>query len=463
MCVPLLRWPVPAPRFLLVPLFALLPALTVQAADTGTRLNLDTGAAIAKAAAVGPSRAQAAPITHNDGPPLSLEAATKLAVSRAPRVRAGRFQVEAARQDAVRAGRLPDPRLVGGINNLTVTGPQAFDAAADMMTMRQIGVSQDIPSHAEREAQKQVAQAGVQVASADEVNLRLSTQRAAASAWVALWAAQQERQLLTELRGQYALAVTLSKARLSGGTGTAAAALATRANAEQLENRLDAADADVEGAHATLRRWLGPAADRPLGRHPDFSTLRVPLARLDAEVDRLGPLLRWGPLENKADAAVALARAGKHPNWSVSLMYGQRIRLPDMLGIEVGVSLPLFPGNRQDRNISARVANRAAVRAQREEAIRAERVAIAQGIATWQGLDRQITRYRTKLLPLAADRSRAALASYRGGDSLQPWLDARDAEIATRVAYANALEAWGKAWVALAYLLPDQNTVELPQ
>src|SRR6185312_3409185 len=98
MCVPLLRWRVPAPRFLLVPLFALLPALTVQAADTGTRLNLDTRAAIAKAAAAGPSRAQAAPITHNDGPPLSLEAAAKLAVSRAPRVRAGRFQVEAARQ-----------------------------------------------------------------------------------------------------------------------------------------------------------------------------------------------------------------------------------------------------------------------------------------------------------------------------------------------------------------------------
>ena len=463
MCVPLLRWRVSAPRVLLISVLASLPAVFAHAADTGVQLNLDTRAAVAKVAATGAPRSQQAPAASSGGPPLDLDTAAQLAASQAPRVQAGQFQVHAAQQDAVRAGRLPDPMLVGGISNLTVTGPQAFNAAADSMTMRQIGISQAIPSHAEREAQKQVAQAGVQVASADEISLRLSTQRAAASAWVALWAADQERKLLTELRGQNALAVTISKARLAGGVGSATEALATRADVEELDNQLDAADADVGAARATLQRWLGEAADRPLGEHPDFSKLRVPQARLDAEVDRLGPLLHWAPLENQADAAVKLARAGKHPNWSVSLMYGQRIHLPDMLGIEVGMSLPLFPGNRQDRNISARVADRAAVRAQREESIRAEREAIAQEIAAWQGWNRQITRYRTKLLPLAADRSRAALASYRGGGPLQPWLNARDAEIATRVAYAKALAGWGKAWVALAYLLPDQTIVELPQ
>jgi outer membrane protein TolC len=144
-------------------------------------------------------------------------------------------------------------------------------------------------------------------------------------------------------------------------------------------------------------------------------------------------------------------------------MYGQRIRLPDMLGIEVGMSLPLFPGNRQDRNISARYADRDAIRAQRDDARRAEHEAIGQAVAIWQGWGRQVRRYETTLLPLAADRSRTALASYRGGSALQPWLNARDAEIETRVAYTQALAAWGKAWVALAYLLPDQNVVELPQ
>jgi len=103
------------------------------------------------------------------------------------------------------------------------------------------------------------------------------------------------------------------------------------------------------------------------------------------------------------------------------------------------------------------------VRAEFEDARRGQRRAVAQAVADWQGWNRQVRRFRKQLLPLAADRSRTALALYRGGGSLEPWLEARRDEIRTRIDYAKALSAWGKAWVALAYLLPDQNIVELPQ
>jgi hypothetical protein len=61
-------------------------------------------------------------------------------------------------------------------------------------------------------------------------------------------------------------------------------------------------------------------------------------------------------------------------------------------------------------------------------------------------------------VPLAADRSRVALAAYRAGGSLQPWLDARRDEINMRLAYADALAAWGRGWAALAYLIPAEDT-----
>lgn len=404
----------------------------------------------------------AAQATQESGA-LSLADAVRMAADRAPRVDAGQFRVEAAQQDAIRAGRLPDPTLVAGINNLPITGSQAFNAAAGIMTMREIGVKQVIPSHAKRAAQKQVAGTGVQLAHANATVLRLRSKRAAANAWVALWAADKERSLLQELRDQAKLAVKLSKARLAGGTGTASAALATRADAQTLANRIDAANADVAAAHAGLERWLGRAADRALDESPDFSRLRVPKARLLAGLDRQGPLLVWTARKEQANASLALAKADKHPDWSVSLMYGQRIHRSDMIGIQVGVSLPLFAGNRQDRDISARFADRDAVRADYRDARRAQRQAIVQGVAIWQGWNRQIRRYRKTLLPLAADRSHIALAQYRGGGSLEPWLEARRDEIRTRVQYAQALAAWGKAWVALAYVLPDQNLLELPQ
>lgn len=397
------------------------------------------------------------------GAPLRLTDAARLAAAQAPRVAASQYQVESAQQDAVRAGHLPDPKLIAGVGNLTVTGPHAFDASAGMMTMREIGIMQAFPAHAKREAQKKVATAGVGLAYANATQLRLTTERAAAHAWVALWATQQQRSLLGKLRDQGRLAVKISKARLAGGTGNASAALATKANLETLDNNIDAINAEVAAARAGLERWLGKAADRPLGVPPDFSRLQVPVATLEATIDQQAPLLTWGARENRANARIALAQARKHPDWSVALVYGERINRSDMVSLQFRIGLPIFPGNRQDRDISARFADRAAVQAQRRAARRAQHEAIATTFASWRGWNRQIRRYRNKLLPLAADRSRTALAGYRGGGSVQPWIDARDAEIQTQVAYAKALAAWGKAWVSLAYLLPNQTPLELSQ
>ncbi len=393
-------------------------------------------------------------------PPLSLAAAVQLAAAQAPQVQAQILRAQAAHDDAIRAGRLPDPKLVVGIDNLTATGPQAFDAAADDMTMRTLGVMQEIPARAKRRAESAVASADVRVADADAAGMRLTAERAAAQAWVALWSAQREHDLLADLRTQSGLAAAAAKARLSGGTGSATDALAARADAVELDNRIDGAEADIAMARAALARWVGDRAEGDLAQAPDFAALPVPPAQLQGDVDRQGPLLGWSAREDRAQARIDLARAGKRPDWSVSLNYGERIHRADMISVMVGFSLPLFPGNRQDRDISARYAERDAVLAEHEDARRAQREAVAAALAAWQGEDKQVRRYRNELLPLAQDRSRTALAAYRGGASLQPWLDARRDEIDARIAYAQALDAWGKAWAALAYLIPDSGSAQ---
>ncbi|MBU6198597.1 MAG: TolC family protein [Xanthomonadaceae bacterium] len=396
--------------------------------------------------------------------PLSLDAAARLAAAQAPQVQAQRLRAQAAHDDAVRAGQLPDPKLVVGIDNLTATGAQAFDAAADSMTMRTVGVMQEIPARAKRKAESAVAGADMRIADADAVAIRLATRRTAADAWVALWAALRERALLTDLRTQSGLAAAASKAKLRGGTGDATDALATRAAAAELDNKIDAADTDVAAARAVLARWIDNRAAGALAPPPDFSALPVPPAQLLGNPDRQGPLLGWSAREDRAQARIDLAKAGKRPDWSISLNYGERIHSPDMVSVMVGFSLPLFPGNRQDRDISARYAERDAVLAEHEDARRAQSEAVASTLAVWQGDGRQVRRYRDELLPLAEDRARTALAAYRSGASLQPWLDARRDEIDVRVAYARALADWGRAWVSLAYLVPDSgSTAEIPR
>lgn len=394
----------------------------------------------------------------SNGAALTLDAATEIAAGRAPQVQAQLLRAQAAQDTVVQSGRWPDPELTVGINNLTATGPQAFDAAADSMTMRSIGLMQQIPSGAKLDAEKGVAKAGAELADVTTVKLRLAVKRAAAGAWVALWAAGQERDLIGDLQQQAALAVTTAKARLAGGTGSATDVLAAQAAVVELDNRMDAATAGVEVARAALRRWIGERAQGGLAQAPDFSVLPVPATALQHDLDAQGPLLGWDAREAQAQGQLDLARAGKHPNWSVSLQYGERIGRPNMLGIVVGLSLPIFPGNRQDQNIDARTAERDAVLADHEDARREQRKAITADLAEWHSDSERVRRDREQLLPLAADRSRTALAGYRGGSSFQPWLDAERDEIATRIAYAKELAAWGQAWTELAYLIPDRDT-----
>lgn len=394
---------------------------------------------------------------HAAEPLLSLPAAVARGVHRAPLLDARRADVMAMREDAIRAGRLPDPSLTVGVQNYPVTAPGAFSLRSDTMTMRSVGIKQAIPSHATRDAQRALADAKVDAADAERVATRQSVQERVADAWIAMWAAEQRRTLLQALQDESALAVRTAQARLRGGDGSATDALAARAGAASLDNRLASADAAVDAARAGLARWLGDGTVA-LAAAPDFGQLPVAPRHLEASIDQQAPMQVWAAREQVAQAALAEARASRHPDWSVSLEYGHRAPfLSDMVTLQVGVSLPLFTHDRQDRDVSARQAQWDAVQADHDDARRAQREQVAQTLAIWRGWNQQIDNDRKRLLPLDRDRARTALAGYAGGGALQPWLDARRDEIELRLSYADALAERAKVWAALAYLLPTSE------
>ncbi len=396
---------------------------------------------------------------------LSFDDALRIATERAPMLQARQSQIAAGREEAVRAAALPDPRLTLGLANWPATGADAFDFRADDMTMKQIGVMQDFPARAKRQARQAVADRTVEQAQALSVAERLAVRQAVAQAWIALWAEQREVAALQALREPTGVAVRSAKARLAGGTGSAVDAMATQNAALELENRIDDAEASLEAARASLARWLGeePMALRIEGAPPELMALPVAPATLVASVDRQGPLLPWHSREIIAEAQVDAAIAEKRPDWSLGVTYGQRERTPeglprsDMLMVEFAVDLPLFTRNRQDRGVAARRAELDAVAAEREDARRAQAERVRMTLAEWEGLKRQVARKETESLPLARDRAKTALAAYAAGADLQPWLEARRDEIELHVMHARHLGELGRAWAALAYLLPEEE------
>ena len=412
-----------------------------------TRVSI--GACCLWLALVFPSFALASPAE------VTLEQALRIAVARAPLIDASRAGVTAALEEAGRADALPDPMLTVGIDNLPVTGADAFDPNADFMTMKKIGLRQEIPSHAKREARADLAQREIDEARATARATRLAVRRATADAWIQLWAAQRELAALQALREQASLAVDLAKARVSGGGASVGDALAADAARLELDNRIEAARAERSAAQAGLARWLGEDAALAASVSPDFDALPHSQAQLLDAIDRLGPLLPIVAGVETAASAIDVATAEKRPDWSVAASYGQRSGGSDMLMFEVGIGLPLFTRNRQDRGIAAREAEYQAALAVRENLRRQEAARIRAGVARWEGLKRQIALHEDALLPLAHDRSSTALAAYRTGGPLQPWLDARRDELAVDLSHVTHLRELGLAWAALAFLLPE--------
>lgn len=386
---------------------------------------------------------------------LSLPEAVRLATERAPMLEARRAGVSSAREEAARAGALPDPMLTVGIDNLPVTGSDAFDAHTDDMTMKKIGLRQEIPSRAKRSARQTLASRQVDEALAQTESELLAVRRAAAEAWIVLWATQRELIALQTLHDQAAVAAKVAKARVASGAETASDALATEAAVMELDNRIEAARAEKAAAQAGLARWLGDVDVEVSGEAPDFKALPISEAQLLAAVDRVGPLLPATARVETSAAAVDVARAEKRSDWSVGASYGQREGgRSDMIMFEVGIGLPLFSRNRQDRGVAAREADYQAALFTREDLRRQETARIRGDLARWEGLKRQVALHETSLLPLARDRSMTTLAAYRAGGELQPWLNARRDELDVHLSHAEHLGDLGRAWAALAFLLP---------
>ena len=182
---------------------------------------------------------------HSADRALTLEDAVAFAVRNAPQVTARQAAIEGAQAMAISAGRLPDPDLVVGVDNLPTNGPDAYSFGSDFMTMRKVGVMQGFPSGRKRAAQRQQAQASVSVAESEGAQARLAAAQSAADAWVSVHVAEVALQSLQELNPELALQAEAGRAAVAGDRATVYDAMSAQAAVADLDDRILRAGRDV--------------------------------------------------------------------------------------------------------------------------------------------------------------------------------------------------------------------------
>lgn len=395
-----------------------------------------------------------APAAMADAPTLSFDAAIARALERAPQMEMQRAALESAQALQTSAGRLPDPTLLVGVENIPLSGPDAFSTTNDMMSMTTIGLMQSFPSGSQREGERKRASADVTLAQAELAATRAEVARETAIAWLKFALARETRQRLEPLEADLRLGADAARAALRAGRGTVADALEAEAAVAALTSRLLQLRGDEKRAEVELARWIGPDAIAAPGALPslddlpttveslrEFAHLHAEIAPLDARID-------------VAEADLDLARAARRPGWGVELAYGKRGPAYDDMGmLRFTVDLPFFTKNRQNPVIAARSADLRKVRAERANEIAMHDVELTQAVISWQQLGEQLRFLETEQLPLARERSRAALGGFRAGSSEARTIVAAFAsETELLMSRAALTLERGMAWSYLRYL-----------
>lgn len=391
--------------------------------------------------------------------PLTLQAALRVAQARSYALLAQDAATRSARALAVAAERLPDPMLRLSVDNLPVDGPMRFSLTDDFMTMRSVGLTQTFTRADKRRARAARFEREADTAQAARAMQLAELRRGTALAWFDRYYQQQMVALLSRQRDEAALQIEAADVAYRAGRGAQADVFMARSSVARIEDRIRAAQAREANAATTLARWVGELAAAPLGEPPSLATTRLAAHRLVHQLERHPDIALLASKEAVALADAEVARQEKRVDWSASLMYSQRgPAFSNMASFAVSVPLQWDQKNRQDRELAARLAQAEQARAEREEMTRAHLAETERWLATWRSHLARLADYDATLIPLAAERTRAALAAYRGGGGeLAGVLEARRIEIDTRVERLRIEMETAGLWVELEYLIPGEG------
>jgi outer membrane protein, heavy metal efflux system len=384
--------------------------------------------------------------------PLGINDARELALKEQPLLSSQEAEIIAAQESAVAAGQLPDPKLNAALRDYPVTGSDALSIRRDNFTMFTVGVMQEFPREEKRKllSNREMLAAGK---ASQELDLtRRTIARDAALAWLDVYYPEQAKVLIRELEREAEVQIESAEIGYRAGRKNQADVLAEQVTLALLKDREAEFSKQSARARAGLSRWIGAAASRPIEE-------KLP-AQTPLSLDALLTLVESHPHLNTLDKQtgiaqneVALARQAYKPDWNLEVYYAARPEFSNFVGVQVGIDLPVFPKNRQDRALASKLAQLDKTRSLKDDALRSHKADAARYYAEWQSAsDRLSVFFDQDILPTARARIEAALAAYQSGKAdLASVLEARRAELDLRLQQLALMVDKARALTQLQY------------
>ena len=332
------------------------------------------------------------------------------------RVAAARYMEEATKAKVGPARAWDDPMLMVGVANL----PTSFDFNMDPMTMKMIGLSQNIPYAGQKGLQAKAAKSEAEAAMEDRQAMEVDLVTAARYAFADLYYLSKSLEDLVAQHNLLEEVVASTTAKLATNQANQDEVLGAQAELWRLEIQLLEAEHTVDEARYNLNilRGLDAISDVPplaLPSQPEIP--KTPDDWLAAAKRNYPPLQKLFRQSEAFAYSGAAARRMSWPMIGLSANYAFRTstdmeKRDNMIGFQANISLPIFAGRQQKQMAASMEAMR---KGADEEAVQKGREVDARLRllhTTVLHLEQTIDIYRNRIIPAAEDAFQSALTGY---------------------------------------------------
>jgi outer membrane protein TolC len=320
-------------------------------------------------------------------------------------------EIRAAQERVAPAGSLPNPMVMGGVDN----GPVNF--SYDFMTMYTVGVSQTLVRKPRRVALRHVAELDVERLHREYDARKAEVERDVRTAYIEAAAAQNEIAATEEIARLLKSVTESSRARYETGAVPQADLIRAMLEENNVEHQLITLRRQRNVAVARLLPLLQLPANTPV---PSFS-LKHEMEHgqdhgLDTSLPEMTPALAGLHTEvARADEEIRLAKLATKPDFSIEASYGFRPRDVDMVTVLGRIELPFRRSSLIEPRIREAVARREAALQQMEARRQQLRQDLGAAVVLRNEAIEQINLHVDKLVPAGKLGFESSLASYQTG------------------------------------------------
>jgi outer membrane protein TolC len=404
---------------------------------------------------------------------LTLDAAIELAKQNDLWIEGSYHRENALLDESFSSSSLPDPRVSLSAGNFPV---DTLDQNQEPMTQVVLGVTQMFPRG---DSLSLSARQKREIASQEPL-LRADRSAKVASIVTQLWLtgyqAQQSIRLIEQDRFLFQQLIEATRANYVSTLGRARQQDVIQAQLElmRLDDRLAQLKSARNSAQQQLSEWIGTQAYQSLSNElPELAMQVAPVQIMEAHTAKptkartdLYELIKNHPsllaLRRRlqaTDTSIAIAKQKYKPEWGITASYGYRADdlngndRADLASLGVTFDLPIFTGNRQDREVSAAKYRNESLKTDEQLLARQLMSQLGTVAAQLDALNEREKLYSTTLLPQMKAQSDAVMSAYNNDDG--DFAEAVRAQISllnTKIEALNISVSKQKAIATMNYL-----------